>query len=204
VADTPFQTAHLVNWLDRLRAGDRAARDELLRGCGDRLEQLAHRMIRGYPVVRRWADTADVFQNAALRLLRALEEVPVADTRAFFNLATAMIRRELIDLARRFQGPRGIGANHASHHSPDGEPVVPDVAARDTDPAALDQWTALHEAAEGLPVEEREVFGLIFYHGWAQEQIAELFGVDARTVRRRWKLACRAIHQALGGVFPGE
>ncbi|MDB5313365.1 MAG: sigE 34 [Gemmataceae bacterium] len=204
MAETPFQTVHLLDWLSRLRQGDRAARDELLRSCGDRLEQIARRMIRGYPTVRRWADTADVLQNATLRLLRALEQVPVADTRAFYSLATAVIRRELIDLARHFQGPHGIGANHASHHPPDGEHAVPDVAVRDTDPAVLDQWTALHEAAENLPVEEREVFGLIFYHGWPHEQIAELFGVDVRTVRRRWRAACLAIHRALGGVFPGE
>jgi RNA polymerase sigma-70 factor (ECF subfamily) len=69
----------------------------------------------------------------------------VADTREFFNLAAAVIRRELLDLARHFYGPRGVGTNHASNHAPgDGSPT-PDPPAR-TDPAALDRWTALHEA----------------------------------------------------------
>ena len=33
--------------------------------------------------------------------------------RDFFRLAAALIRRELIDLARRYSGPMGLGANTA-------------------------------------------------------------------------------------------
>jgi DNA-directed RNA polymerase specialized sigma24 family protein len=68
----------------------------------------------------------------------------------------------------------------------------------------LDLWSAFHEQVEWLPAEEREVVGLTFYHGWTQAQIAELFGVDERTVRRRWRRACRQLTQALGGHLPGE
>jgi RNA polymerase sigma-70 factor (ECF subfamily) len=129
-----------------------------------------------------------------MRLLRALEATAVADTREFFNLAAAVIRRELIDLARHFHGPRGLGANHASSPAfPAVEPVD-----RAEDPAALDRWTALHEAAGRLPAEEREAFGLIFYHAWTQERVAELFGVDVRTVRRRWCRAVELLHVAVG------
>jgi RNA polymerase sigma-70 factor (ECF subfamily) len=159
-------------------------------------------MLRRNPSVRRWADTADVFQNAAVRLLRALDSTPVADTRAFFNLAAAVIRRELIDLARHFHGPHGLGANHASvapgdSAAPQAEPPAPA-----DDPDELGRWAALHQSVEELPVEQREVFGLRFYHRWEEARIAELFGVDERTVRRRWRAACAAIHDALGGELP--
>ena len=60
-----------------------------------------------------------------------------------------------------------------------------------------------YDAVERLPVEEREVFMLAFYHGWTQAQIAELFGVDERTVRRRWRAAGEKLHAALGGELPG-
>jgi RNA polymerase sigma factor (sigma-70 family) len=50
-----------------------------------------------------------------------------------------------------------------------------------------------------LPAEEREVVGLTFYHGWTQAQIAELFSVDERTIRRRWRSACQRLGKALGG-----
>jgi RNA polymerase sigma factor (sigma-70 family) len=49
-----------------------------------------------------------------------------------------------------------------------------------------------------LPAEEREVVGLVFYHGWTQAQIAELFAVDERTVRRRWRRACGTLRDLLG------
>jgi RNA polymerase sigma-70 factor (ECF subfamily) len=66
----------------------------------------------------------------------------------------------------------------------------------------LERWTAFHEAVERLPAEEREVVGLVFYHGWAKVQIAELFGVDERTVRRWWRSACVRLNEALGGELP--
>lgn len=200
VADE-FNTPEFHELLARIRAGDPAARDRLIRACQDRLERLARRMLRGFPNVRRWADTGDVFQNAAMRLLRALEQMNVADTRGLFNLAATMIRRELIDLARHFNGPEGLGAHHASR--PPGEPT-PDRPDPATDPAKLERWTALHEAAERLPAEEREVFGLVFYHGWTQAQVGALLSIDPRTVRRRWQAACLALHAALDGMLPDE
>jgi RNA polymerase sigma factor (sigma-70 family) len=55
---------------------------------------------------------------------------------------------------------------------------------------------------DGLPVAEREVVGLVFYHGWTQAQIAELFQVDERTVRRRWQSACLRLNRLAGGELP--
>jgi RNA polymerase sigma-70 factor (ECF subfamily) len=95
-----LDTTQLQALLDRIRAGDTAARDELLRSVVGRLEGLARKMLRGFPLVRRWNETDDVLQNALLRLLRALETVNPASTRAFFGLAAAQIRRELLDLRR--------------------------------------------------------------------------------------------------------
>jgi RNA polymerase sigma factor (sigma-70 family) len=202
-ADDP-KPADVTALLARVRAGDAGARDELVRACQGRLEHLARRMLRRHPPVRRWADTGDVFQNATVRLLRALESTPAADTRALLNLAAAVTRRELLDLARHFHGPHGVGANHASRAPGDGVPADRDPPDPAGDGADLDRWAALHAAAERLPADEREAFGLSFYHGWAQDQIADLFGVDVRTVRRRLRRAAAALHSALGGVLPGD
>src|SRR5262249_4460895 len=67
---------------------------------------------------------------------------------------------------------------------------------------ALERWAAFHEAVETLPAEQREVVGLTFYHGWTQAEIAALFAVDERTVRRRWQAACVKLNEALGGDTP--
>ena len=98
----------IQGWLDRLRAGDDAARVALLETAGARLVRLAHKMLKGFPRVRRWEQTDDVLQNAILRLYRALESTAPESVRSFFNLAAVQIRRELIDLARHYEGPSGM------------------------------------------------------------------------------------------------
>src|SRR5271169_3282825 len=100
--------------IDRLRSGDRSARDELLGHASERLTRLTRKMLRDFPGVKRWEQTDDVLQNAALRLCRALGEVQPATVADFFRLAAAQIRRELLDLARRYSGARGLGVNYAS------------------------------------------------------------------------------------------
>ena len=119
------------------------------------------------------------------------------------NLAAFQIRRELIDLARRFNGPLGLATNYkcvspeisADQSGPAGETY-------ETAPEELDRWSSLHDAVEELPVELREVFGLTYYHAWTQAKIAELFQVDERTVRRRWLAACSSLKTSLGARFP--
>jgi RNA polymerase sigma factor (sigma-70 family) len=198
VDDPSPQTTQLHGWLDRVQAGDLAAREELLRGVGNRLERLARKMLRRFPGVHRWVETDDVLQNALVRLLRALREVRPESMRHFFALAAEQMRRELLDLARHYYGPHGHGAHHASHGlgedtlSPAHEP--PD---RGDDPDELERWCQFHREVERLPAEEREVVGLVFYHGWTQADVAELFGVSERTVRRRWEAALVKLHSVL-------
>ena len=203
--DPSLHTTQLHEWLDRIHAGDRVAREELFRSVCGRLERLAHKMLRRFPNVRRWADTDDVLNSSLLRLLRALQRIRPNSMRELFNLAAVQMRRELLDLTRHFYGPQGIGANHASLPPTPrgGEPR--EVPAEGTEAGALadlERWSAFHEAVEKLPAEEREVVGLMFYHGWTQPEIGALFGVDERTMRRRWRTACLKLHEVLKGKLP--
>jgi RNA polymerase sigma-70 factor (ECF subfamily) len=200
-----FDTVRLQAWLERMRAGDAHARDELLRCVMDRLHGMASKMLRRFPAVRRWDETEDVLQNALVRLVRALEAVKPDSTRAFFGLAAEQLRRELLDLARRYaRHPKGSPGNPDTLPPPGDTglqaPVEP--AASEDGPDDLDRWAAFHESVERLPAEEREVVGLVFYHGWTQAQVAELFGVNARTVRRWWCSACIRLGEALAGALP--
>jgi RNA polymerase sigma-70 factor (ECF subfamily) len=195
--DHSLRTTYLHGWLERLRAGDAAAPEELLRSAGERLERLARRMLRDFPNVRRCADTGDVYQESVLRLLRSLErlETAPASVREFLSLAAAHIRRELLDLARRCGAAKRRGdVPLAASDSTQG--FDPPASAEDAD--ELERWQRFHEEVEKLPVEEREVVSLRFYHGWSEAQIAELFGVTERTVRRRWAAGCARLADALG------
>jgi RNA polymerase sigma-70 factor (ECF subfamily) len=194
--EPPFNSAQLQRYLDRWQAGDREAADELLRATGARLEKLARRMTRGFPNVRGEADTGDVLQNSLLRLLRTLQTLRPATTRDFFNLAAVHIRRELIDLARRCKGKPWVTVNVGIDDSDQPAAAPPEPEARS--PEDFDLWVRFHEAVDELPAEEREVVGLVFYHGWTQAKIAELFQVDERTIRRRWANAVQRLRDRIG------
>ena len=200
----PADTLHLHHWVERLRAGDSTGGDELLRAVARRLEGLARRMLRGRPAVRRWADTDDVLQNALLRLLRALRTVRPDSMRSFYGLAAEVVRRELLDLARHFYGPEGLGANCASHEEVQENPAALDPPAPLEAADELETWCAFHVEVAGLAPDEREVVGLIFYHGWKQAEVARLLQVQVRTVQRRWKSALATLHRRLiqGGWMP--
>jgi RNA polymerase sigma factor (sigma-70 family) len=192
--------------LDRLRAGDQSARDELLALAGERLRRLARRMLRRHRDVRRWEQTDDILQNAALRLCRALDEVQPASVRSFINLAAVQIRRELIDLARHYQGPEGPGRHRTGRLGPESSasPIGPPEPGTDTDdPARLAAWTEFHHQVEALPVEEKEIFDLLWYQGLPKAEAAALLGVTERVVRYRWQSARVRLHQRLGGRLPG-
>lgn len=199
--DANSDSSELHSLLARLRDGDTAARDELIHTVCRHLERLARKMLQRYPRVHRWEETGDVLQNALVRLLRALQTVKPESTRAFYGLAAEQIRRELIDLARHYYGPQGLGANYDSHKlCPDAGPA-PDKTDEE-DPEELERWRRFHEEVENLPPEEREVVSLRFYHGWKEKDIAELLQVDERTIRRRWRSASSRLVDALGGELP--
>src|SRR5947208_1243011 len=137
-ASAPMMTQQL---LLGVAAGDGAAVDGLLRHCGERLTRLARRMLGDYPRVHRWADTDDVLQNALLRLLNALRDVKPDTPRAFLALAALQIRRELIDLARKYYGPEGMGADQDSIPAADGSGAGPEHPADlSHEPGSLAAW----------------------------------------------------------------
>jgi RNA polymerase sigma-70 factor (ECF subfamily) len=189
-----IDTLWLHDRVARLRAGDRAAADDLVRAVGGRLERLARRMLRDFPRIRAGADTADVVQGALVRLVNALRDVRPESTRAFAGLAALQVRRELLDLARHF-------AREASGRVPDPETADFGTAGGEQ-PADLELWARFHAAVDGLPTHEREAFGLLFYHGYTRPQAALLLGVAERTVYRRWASACVLLTDRLGGQLP--
>src|SRR5262245_38350852 len=90
---TSIHTTQLNLWLDRMRRGDRTAREGLLRSVAGQLGRLARSMLRRFPNVGAWTETGDVLSGAVMRLLRALEKLRPETTREFFGLAAQQIRR---------------------------------------------------------------------------------------------------------------
>ena len=198
------RTTVIQGWIDRLRAGDSSAHEDLLYSVNDRLNRLARKMLGGYPGVARWEEADDVLQNAFVRLKRALDASVPPTVLDFFKLAAHQIRRELIDLARHYGGAQGRGGHYLTPAitngmgTAEGNPTETTLA-----PDKLAEWTEFHTAIEGLPAGDREMFDMLWYQGLTHSEAARILGVVEKTVQRRWITARKHLSDSLGGQFPG-
>ena len=203
-------TARLQSWIGRLKKGDESALDELLRSFEKRLLRLARKMLKDFPKVRRMEETSDVLNSSLMRLTRALKALTndgriagdgTFRTRDFLRLAAAKLRRELLDLAKRYRTcliKSSVGATDESELSKSGERSDGGT----NDPYRLAEWTEFHEQVEALPDELRDVFDLLWYQDLTQVEAAELLGVSDRTVKKHWQEARLTLHDVLGGRIP--
>lgn len=200
----PEVAAELAKSLQRLAAGDTCARDRIIELCHGRLRDLSSRLLGKFAKVRRWDDTDDVAQNAALRLYRALGDTVPDSPRGLMGLLATQIQRELIDLARKHSGPMSYAANHGTNvrDSSQGGIFLVDEAADGAltdgdEEIPLERWENFHVAVEALAEEHREVFKLIWYLGVDQNTAAETLGISRRTLQKRWKEAHELVCQKL-------
>lgn len=195
----------LAGCLKRLANGDDSARVEILEVCNDRLRELSSRLLGKFAKVRRWDNTDDVAQNAAMRLYRALGETVPDSPRGLMGLMATQIQRELLDLARKHTGPLSYAANHDTNIRDGlaGAVFVVDEAEDVGDgleaELPLERWEAFHAAVEDLPDDYREVFKLVWYLGTDRETTAKTLGLSVRTVGRRWQEARQIVEQRLSG-----
>lgn len=201
----------LQTWLDRLAGGDPAAREALIAANLERFEHLTRKMLRTFPSVQRWDQTGDILNQAMMRLDAALREVSPASPADLFRLGATMIRRTLLDLARRYTREDGLHARHESHAPRVGvassqalanraEPAAPE---HSHNPAELAEWTEFHAAVDDLEPLEKSVFELIFYQGRTQDEAAQILKLSTRTIKRHWQAARLKLHDALEGRLPG-
>ena len=105
------ETVRVQLALDLYNRGDPDACNLLFAQAGQRLQQIARRMLYGgFARLAGELQTADVTQEASLRLLKALGDVKIQTPGEFFRFSAAMMRRVLIDLTRHHFGPEGQGA----------------------------------------------------------------------------------------------
>jgi RNA polymerase sigma-70 factor (ECF subfamily) len=193
-------TIDLQDWLNQFHAGDTAARDHLFRRAFDQLRRLADQMFARTDR-RHVAPTPDVLELTTLRLLQAVAQERPASPRAFVRLASAQIRRELMDLARHHAGPLADKATPPGLVADDAS-SVPDLALAGTvtlEPNRLAEWGEFHRRVEDLRPEEREVVDLLWYQALTPEEAADLLGESTSALKRAWV----AIRLKLADCFPG-
>jgi RNA polymerase sigma factor (sigma-70 family) len=196
------RTTVIQGWIDNLKAGDPAARGALLACARNRLLLLAHRMLRRFPVVAPHEQTDDVLNSAMLRLDRALCSITPDTAAEFLGLAATEIRRELMDLSRRYTGPafRRVWGGDRN--------AIPDVEAPQNPSGVPDEvdwmaaWSEFHRNVGELPEAQRQLFDLLWYQDLSVREVASMLGVDKRTISRRWLAARERLCRKLGDQFP--
>ena len=185
MADKNNTTHHLDNLLTLFKKGDEKSKIQIVEFSFKRFKKLAKRMIASYPLLRSKADTDDLLQNFLIRLTKAIESIIPNSSVDFFQLASVLMRNELIDMGRKLFGKDGAKKNFEQPTDPN----LLDAKEPGDGPSGLLEWVEFHESIDKLPEEEKIVFQLIFYQEFTQDEVAELLGLSLKTVFRRWTKA---------------
>ena len=148
------QDTRRADLLERLRAGDGSARERLIRWPRARFVALARAMLRRLPRSGAGRRPTTCSRPPSCGCTGASARSRPEGVRHFDNLAAAQIRRELIDLARSYYGPRGSAPSTTPTASTPAARLA-QVADRAGKPESLESWAAFHEAVDRLPDEER-------------------------------------------------
>lgn len=200
VTADPNSTAMVQSLLNRIREGDQFSIQTLLSETLERLRALAKKIAGNIPQVKYFEQTDDLLQNSLIRLWKAFEKHQPPTPLDYYRLASAIMRRELVDMSRHYFGARGIGANVARASNPlDSQAASPiDLKGDETsEPQKLGRWTEFHEYVEGLNDDDRTLFDLLWYQGLTLEAAAQILGSSERTIRRRWKAARLLLYRTL-------
>jgi RNA polymerase sigma factor (TIGR02999 family) len=175
--------------LEAVSGGRSEAVEQLLPAVYDELRRLAAGYLRGERPDHTLQATALVHE-AYLRLVDQ-REARWQSRAHFFAVAAQVLRRILVDHARgKRAGKRGGGRRRVMLS--DVTPVAPE---RDLDLLALDE--ALARLAVEEPI-DAQVVEMRFFAGLTIEEVAEVLGVNEKTVRRHWNYAKAWLYREVG------
>jgi RNA polymerase sigma-70 factor (ECF subfamily) len=139
----------------------------------------------------RSLQTTDLVHEAYLRLA-AQAGAPWRDRAHFFQIAAHVMRQILIDRARkRHAGKRGGGVPEISL-----DKALNIAAARSADLLALEEALSRLQQVDGR---QCQVIEMRFFAGMAEDEIADVLGVSARTVNREWRMARAWLYKEMYG-----
>lgn len=173
-------TGNITELLLQWRGGDESALEQLMPLVYDELHRLARQCMRRERAGHTLQTTALV-NEAYLRLANS-SRVQWQDRAHFFAIAAQLMRRVLVDEARkRLNQKRGGELTRI-------ELDIAQVSSgpRDFDLLALDE--ALNRLAQFAP-RKSQVVELRFFGGLSIEETAVVLGVSADIVKREWRTA---------------
>jgi RNA polymerase sigma-70 factor (ECF subfamily) len=169
--------------------GDRRALGELTPIVYAELRRLAHRYMRGERQAHSLQTTALV--NEAYMRLVDYNRMQWQNRAHFFAVSSQLMRRILVEHARRHNVKRGRGVQHV----PLDEAVIGGDE-RNVDLIALDDALVALARVDARKV---RVVEMRFFAGLSVEETATVLGVSPVTVRRDWSSAKIWLYRAISG-----
>jgi RNA polymerase sigma-70 factor, ECF subfamily len=187
-------TAGIDRRFTNAQNADEPAVDQLMPVVYEQLRRLAKRHLAGQ---RRGhtLQTTDLVNEAYLKLAHR-RETEWKDRPHFVAVASRAMRCVLVDYARgRCSAKRG------------GNPVRVSLteAEQGAEPGSA-EIIAVHDALTrlaGIDPRKSQIVELRYFGGLSVEEIAELIGLSARTVKREWRWARAWLYRELGDERPG-
>ena len=181
-------SGQVTELLKRWGAGDRAALDELM--------PVMHRELRRLAAWRMQQERPDhslqptALVNEMFLRIVDVEQIDWQDRAHFLGTASAIMRRILVDHARRHRAAkRGGGASLVTLNEAIGAGGTSDVEILALD-EALSRLGAMDERLEKVVV-------LRFFGGLTVDEIAKVLGISAPTVKRDWSTAKTWLYREL-------
>lgn len=176
------------HWLARAGKGDAEASERLFERLYAELHQCAHRQLRG--ARGHTLSTTALVHETWLKLIQS-PTLPMESRRHFMALAARAMRQVLVDHARRRQADKRGG--EAVFVTLDER--VPDEREAALEVLALDRALS---ALEEIDARAARVVSLHFFGGLSFPAIAEIEGLNERTVKRDWQAARLLLADAIG------
>jgi RNA polymerase sigma factor (TIGR02999 family) len=182
-------THDVTELLGAWKSGDERAFELLIPLVYDEL----HRMARRYLAAERPTVTLQptaLVNEVCLRML-GWDQARWQNRGHFFGVSAQMMRRVLVDIARRRDAERRGGRDAVRVPLAD---VDAPVAQRDEDLVAIDE--ALEKLAR-LDARKAKVVELRFFGGLSVEETARALDISVRTVHNEWTFARAWLYRAL-------
>lgn len=190
MSDDAAEPTTITELLASAQAGDADAQEQLARRVYAELHGLAEAYLSRERAEHTLQPTALVHE-AYLRLIG--QESPWRNRSHFFGVAASMMRRVLVDHARRSSAARRDGGvKVALTTDAGGEAAVGDNAIADV--------LGVHDALgqlEKLDPRQARIVELKFFVGLQLDEIAQLLDISPATVSREWSMARAWLHSRL-------
>jgi RNA polymerase sigma factor (TIGR02999 family) len=197
MSEVPPSPEEITRILHQWQNGSREALDRLIPLVYTELHTLASRQLS-----REWRHSrlqTTVVVNEAYMKLFGQREVDWQNRGHFFAIAAQVMRRIIVDHARR--DLRAKHGGRSLHVQLDDAASTPSAASVDVvDALALDQ--ALRDL-EQLDPDQGRIVELRFFGGLTVEETAAVLEISPATVKREWAIAKAWLYRALSGSTAG-